>query len=420
MLPQCEDTKQSRGHSPPPPPPMINGEVRESSSKPDSPKHASSKHWLGFAIAVIVVAALLGSGIWSRVKARNTLNAQTKQAALTAVSVVAPKATAPADELVLPGNVQPFITSPIYARTNGYLKKWYFDIGAHVKAGQLLAVIETPEVDQQLQQARSNLLTAQANLELASITKTRYQGLLKSNAVAQQDVDNAVGTFNANKAIVEADKAAVEQYSALVSFEKVYAPFDGVITARNTDIGDLINSGSSSNVKTDLFHIAQPGKLRAYVNVPEEYSQGIKSGMTAELSLAEFPGRKFQGQLVRTASAINMTTRTLLIEVDVDNHTGTLLTGSYAEVHLKLPGPTSTYIIPANTLLFRTEGLRVGVVKDGKVVLTRVTPGHDFGNDIEVVSGLKANDQIIVNPPDSIVSGQQVQIVQATLPGDTK
>jgi RND family efflux transporter MFP subunit len=378
------------------------------------------KTWLVVAIASIVVVALLASGIWSRVRARTALNAETAQVALSAVSVVSPKQTAPTDELILPGNVEPFITSPIYARTNGYLKKWYFDIGAHVKQGQLLAVIETPEVDQQLQQARSNLLTAQANLELASITKTRYQGLLKSNAVSQQDVDNAVGTYNANKAIVEADKAAVEQYSALVSFEKVYAPFDGVITARNTDIGDLINSGSSSNLKTDLFHIAQPGTLRVYVNVPEEYSRGVKIGMTADLSLAEFPGRTFQGKLVRTAEAINMTTRTLLIEIDVANPAGTLLTGSYAEVHLAVPTQASTFLLPVNTLLFRTEGLRVGVVKDGKVVLTAVTPGHDFGNQIEIVAGLKADDQIIINPPDSIVSGQAVQIVQATLPGDTK
>ena len=185
------------------------------------------------------------------------------------------------------------------------------------KKGQLLAEIETPEVDQQLEQARSNLLTAQANLNLASITKTRYEGLLKSNAVSQQDADNAAGTYNANKAIVAADQAAVDEYAALVSFEKIYAPFDGVITARNTDIGDLINSGSAGGVKTDLFHIAQPGTLRVYVNVPEEYSRGIKDGMTADLSLAEFPGRKFQGKLVRTAEAINMTTRTLLVEVDV-------------------------------------------------------------------------------------------------------
>jgi RND family efflux transporter MFP subunit len=380
----------------------------------------SAKHWLVLASALIMAAVLLISGIWSRVRARTSLNTETAQAALTSVSVVSPKRTAPADEIILPGNVQPYISSPIYARTNGYLKKWYFDIGAHVKQGQLLALIETPEVDQQLQQARSNLLTAQANLELASITKTRYQGLLKSNAVSQQDVDNAVGTYNANEAIVEAGKAAVQQYSALVSFEKVYAPFNGVITARNTDIGDLINSGSSSNVKTDLFHIAQPGKLRVYVNVPEEYSRGIAVGMTADLSLAEFPDRKFQGKVVRTADDINMTTRTLLIEIDVENPTGTLLTGSYAEVHLAVPTQASTFLVPVNTLLFRTEGLRVGIVKDGKVVLTAVTPGHDFGNQIEIVSGLKSDDQVIVNPPDSIVSGQEVQIVQATLPGDTK
>jgi len=380
----------------------------------------SRKAWILLAIAVLAVVALLGSGIWSRVKAGATLRAETVQAAVPAVSVVSPKRTAPADEIILPGNVQPYISSPVYARTNGYLKKWYFDIGARVKKGQLLAVIETPEVDQQLQQARSNLLTAQANLELASITKNRYQGLLKSNAVSQQDVDNAVGSYNANAAIVEADKAAVQQYSALVSFEKVYAPFDGVITARNTDIGDLINSGSSSNVKTDLFHIAQPGTLRVYVNVPEEYSRGITVGMPADLSLAEFPDRKFQGKVVRTAEAINVTTRTLLIEVDVSNPTGTLLTGSYAEVHLAVPTQASTFLLPVNTLLFRTEGLRVAVVNGGKVVLTTVTPGHDFGNEIEIVAGLKANDQVIINPPDSLVSGQQVQIVQATLPGDTK
>src|ERR1035438_7941092 len=321
MSPQTEDIRQVGGQ-----PLLLKHDAGVNKRAP--------KHWMGLAIAVIAVAALLVSGIWSRVKAGSALRAETVQAAIPAVSLVSPKQTAPADEIVLPGNVQPFITSPIYARTNGYLKKWYFDIGAHVKQGQLLALIETPEVDQQLQQARSNLLTAQANLELASITKTRYQGLLKSNAVSQQDVDNAVGAFNANRAIVEADKAAVEQYSALVSFEKVYAPFDGVITARNTDIGDLITSGSAGGVKTDLFHVSQPGTLRVYVNVPEEYSQGIKTGMTADLSLAEFPGRKFQGKLVRTADAINLITRTLLVEIDVDNPTGTLLTGSYAEVHL--------------------------------------------------------------------------------------
>jgi RND family efflux transporter MFP subunit len=212
----------------------------------------------------------------------------------------------------------------------------------------------------------------------------------------------------------------VKQLQALQSFEKIYAPFDGVITARNTDIGDLINSGSTGNVKTDLFHMAQPGVLRVYVNVPEEYSQGMKTGMTADLALAEFPDRKFQGQLVRTADAINMTTRTLLIEIDVKNPTGTLLTGSYAEVHLKVPSQANTFLVPVNTLIFRSEGLQVGVVNDGKVALTTVTPGHDFGEQIEIVAGLKATDQVVINPPDSIVTGQKVQTVQATLPGDPK
>src|SRR6266478_4436940 len=406
MSSQTEDVKQVGGQSP---------ELKNVGAG----KH-SYKRWVVLGIALAVTAALMGSGIWSRVRARATLRAETSQMATTAVSVVSPKQTTPAQEIILPGNVQPFITSPIYSRTNGYVKKWYFDIGAHVKQGQLLAVIDTPEVDQQLEQSLSNLNTAKANLTLAEITKNRYQGLLTKNAVAQQDVDNAVGTYNANKAIVEANQANVKQLQALQSFEKIYAPFDGVVTARNTDIGDLINSGSSGTAKTDLFHISQPGKLRVYVNVPEEYSRGIAVGMTADLSLAEFPARKFQGKLVRTAEAINMTTRTLLIEIDVENPTGTLLTGSYAEAHLAVPTQASTFLVPVNTLIFRAQGLHVGVVKDGKVVLTLVTAGHDFGNQIEIVSGLKPDDQIIINPPDSIVHGQQVQIVQATLPGDIK
>src|SRR6202051_4123300 len=380
----------------------------------------SYKKWLVGSIALLVAAVLIASGIWSRVRANSKLRTETSQVALTAVSVVQPERTTPAQEIILPGNVQPFITSPIYSRTNGYLQKWYVDIGAHVKQGQLLAVIETPEVDQQLEQSLSNLNTAKANLALAEITKNRYEGLLKSNAVAQQDVDNAVGNYNANTATVEAAQANVKQLQALQSFEKIYAPFDGVVTARNTDIGDLINSGSSGGVKTDMFHIAQPGVLRVYVNVPEEYSQGVKVGMTADLALAEFPGRKFQGKLVRTAEAINMTTRTLLIEIDVDNPVGTLLTGSYAEVHLNIPTRASTFLLPVNTLIFRSEGLQVGIVKDGNVTLKTITPGHDFGNQIEIVAGLNENDQVVINPPDSIVSGQKVQIVQGTLPGDAK
>jgi RND family efflux transporter MFP subunit len=405
MLPQTEDSRPTGGQT--------------LSSKDVAVHQRSRRTWLVLAVALLVVAAVLFWGIWSRVRAARTVRADTVQAALTSVSVVLPQRASPAQQIILPGNVQPFSSSPVYARTNGYLRKWYVDIGARVKQGQLLAVVDAPEVDQQVAQSISNLDTAKANLALAEITKNRYQGLLKSKAVSQQDVDNAVGTYNANKTIVEADQANVKQFQALQSFEKIYAPFDGVVTARNTDIGDLINSGSAAGVKTDLFHIAQPQTLRVYVNVPEEYSQGIKEGMTPDITLAEFPARKFQGKLVRTADAINVTTRTLLIEVDVDNPSGTLLTGSYAEVHLAVPTQAS-FIIPVNTLLFRTEGLRVGVVKDGKVVLTTVIPGRDFGNTIEIVAGLNADDQVIVNPPDSIISGQQVQIVQATLPGDSK
>jgi RND family efflux transporter MFP subunit len=379
----------------------------------------SRRRWLMPALAALAAVLVLILGIRSRVKAETTLRAVTDQMAVPSVSVVAPKQTAAATEIILPGNMQPFISSPIYARTDGYLKKWYFDIGAHVKAGEMLAVIQTPEVDEQLAQAHSTLGTAQANLELAQITRDRYQSLLKKHAVAQQDVDNAVGMYTANKAIVDADMANVRHYEALVSFEKVYAPFDGVITARNTDIGDLINSGSSTAPRTDLFDIAQTSTLRVYVNVPEEYSQGIKPGQTAaEVALAEFPGKRFPGKLVRTSEAINATTRTLLAEVDLDNPRGNLLSGSYAEVHLKVPAQNSTYLLPVSALIFRSDKLGVGVVRNGRVAVTEVTPGHDFGDQIEIVAGLKADDQVVLNPPDSLVSGQDVTIVQAALPGD--
>ena len=381
----------------------------------------SRRRWLIAAIVVLAATGLLAAGIRSRVRDETNLRAVTTQLAVPSVSVVMAKQTAPSQEIILPGNIEPFVTSPIYARTDGYLKTWYFDIGAHVKAGDLLAIIQTPEVDEQLAQARSTLATAQANLQLAQITRDRYQSLLTKHAVAQQDVDNAVGTYAANQAIVDADMANVRHFVALVSFEKVYAPFDGVITARNTDIGDLINSGSSAAPKTDLFDISQTRTLRVYVNVPEEYSQGIKPGQTsADITLAEFPGNKFPGKLVRTSEAINATTRTLLTEIDLDNPGATLLSGSYAEVHLQIPGHNSTFLLPVSSLIFRDEKLQVGVVRNGKVAITDVTPGHDFGEQIEVVAGLKAGDQVIVNPPDSLVSGQQVKIVQAALPGDSR
>jgi RND family efflux transporter MFP subunit len=258
-------------------------------------------------------------------------------------------------------------------------------------------------------------------MKLAQITMDRYQGLLLKHAVAQQDVDNAVGSYAANKAMVDADMANVRHYEALVSYEDVYAPFDGVITARNTDIGDLINAGSNTAPRTDMFHIAQPSTLRVYVNVPEEYWRGIKPGQTeADIVLAEFPGQKFPGKVVRSSEAINGITRTLLTEIDLPNPDNTLLSGSYAEVHLHVPSQTPTFLIPDNTVLFRSEHLQVGVVRDGKVQITNIIPGHDFGTEMEVLAGLKAGDQVVVNPPDSLVSGQQVKVVQASLPGDSQ
>jgi len=372
----------------------------------------SRRNWIVACAILLVFAGIFAYGIISRLRNAATVRAETTQMSLPAVSVVTPERSAPLQEIMLPGNVQPYTSAPIYARTSGYLKSWYADIGAHVKKGQLLAVIETPEVDQQLQQSRSNLATSQVNLKLSEITKNRYQGLLATHAVAQQDVDNAVGTYNANKSIADANQANVKQLETLQSFEKVFAPFDGIITARNTDVGQLISAGNSGSVKSDLFHISQPGKLRVYVNVPEQYSRAATPGLTAELTLAEFPGRQFHGKLVRTSESINYATRTLIAEIEVNNPSGELLSGAYTEVHLKIPRQASSYLVPVSALIFRSQGLQVAVVQNGAAVLTPVTPGHDFGEKIEIVSGLQVGDTVVLNPPDSLVSGQKVRVVQ--------
>jgi len=377
-----------------------------------SPQGPSRKHWVVAVVAFLIVAAVVISGIVPRVRARATLRNETNHLAVPTVIVAQPKRAAPTQEVVLPANVQAYRDAPIYARTNGYLKRWYADIGTRVKAGQLLAEIETPEVDQQLHQARAEVSTAEANTHLSEITSSRYEGLLKSDSVSQQDVDNAKGDYAAKKATLQSAQANLKRLEELQGFEKITAPFAGVITARNTDIGQLINSGSSTGPRSELFHIAAPETLRVYVNVPEVYSREAKPGLKADLVLAEFPGRRFEGTLVRTADSIDLPTRTLLAEIQVHNPTGELLTGSYAEVHLKLPGNLSTYMIPVNTLLFRSEGLRVAVVKDGKAQLVPVTLGRDFGSEVEVLTGLSGDEQLVVNPPDSIVSGQQVRTTQ--------
>jgi len=374
---------------------------------------SSKRGWLIAVLAVVVVVLLVLSGILPRVKARATLQRETAEMAVPSVVLVQPKPTPGAEDLVLPANVQPYIYAPIYARTNGYLKKWYVDIGARVKRGQLLAEIETPEVDQQLQSARANLATAEANFNLAQITATRYSDLLKSDSVSKQETDNAVGALAANKAIVEADRANVKQLEATQSFQKIFAPFDGIITNRNTDIGALISSGSGA-ATTELFQIAQPSKLRVYVNVPQIYSQSAKPGLSADLVMSEFPGRKFPGKLVRTADAIDPGTRTLLVEISVDNPTNTLLSGSYAEVHLKVPNKVSSLMLPVNTLLFRSEGLRVVGVANNKASLIPITIGRDYGAEVEVIAGLTGAESVVINPPDSIVDGETVRVVQAS------
>lgn len=384
----------------------------EDSATPGGPKEHRRSRWWIFLLAIVVAVLLVVFGILPRIQARTALRQETLRMAVPTVAVVQPKRSAPAQEIILPANVQAFADAPIYARTNGYLKRWYVDIGSRVKQGQLLAEIDTPEVDQQLRQARADLATAQANLNLSKITADRYAGLLKTDSVSKQESDNAAGDYAAKQAALQSGQANVKRLEETLAFQKIYAPFSGVITARNTDVGALINSGSGGTAN-ELFHIAQPDKLRVYVSVPQIYSQAAKPGITADLTLAEFPGRRFQGKLVRTANAIDPTSRTLLVEIAVDNPTGQLFTGSYAEVHFKLPTPASSLILPVNTLLFRSEGLRVAIVGEGqKVELKQITIGHDFGSEVEVVAGLSGNENVIVNPPDSVADGEAVRIAQ--------
>src|ERR1700756_4923866 len=362
-------------------------------------------------IAVVVVGLLVLSGIIPRLRSRKALAAETKELATPNVLVVQPKQGAPAQEIVLPGNIQAFVDAPIYARTNGYLKRWYFDIGSHVKQGQLLAEIESPEVDQQLSQAQADLGTATANLHLSQLTANRYSDLIKQDAVSQQETDNAVSDLASKNTAVKSAQANVDRLKQLVSFEKVYAPFDGVVTARNTDIGQLIDSGASGGQARSLFQIAAINKLRVFVSVPQIYSQAATPGLAADLTFAEFPGQRFQGKLVRTSRSIDPTARTLNVEVDVDNAKGELLPGAYTEVHLKLKESIPTMTIPVSALLFRQEGLRIAVVKsDNTAELEPVTLGRDFGDVAEITTGLTGQERIISNPPDSIIDGERLNI----------
>jgi RND family efflux transporter MFP subunit len=337
---------------------------------------------------------------------------QAQEMAIPTVAVIHPKRGAPVEEVVLPGNAQAYVATPVYARTSGYIKKWYFDIGARVKSGELLAEIETPEVDRQLDQARADLSTAKANFDLAQTTANRYQALFKSDSVAKQDVDDKVGDMQAKKAMVDSASFNVRRLQETQGFQKVFAPFDGVITARNIDFGTLIDAGANAPGR-ELFDIAATNKLRVYINVPQVYSRDVRTGGAAELTLAEYPGRRFAGRIVRSSDSIDPASRTLLTEVDVDNPSGELLPGAFLSVHLKLGSRPGTVIVPVNSLIFRSEGMQIAVVRNNRTDLIPVALGRDYGTEVEVLSGVGPQDEIIENPSDSLISGMEVRPAKA-------
>src|SRR5271163_4696769 len=393
-------------------------------------------------LAVLMVAGVVFWGINARIQTAAAVKETTRELAIPAVSVIHAKPGAMKDEVVLPGNIQAFTDSPIYARASGYLKQWNVDIGGHVKAGQVLATIEAPELDQQVRQAKATIQQTQASLdqaianqqqgkaneEIARVTAERWQNLVKKGAVSRQENDQyqaqyqaqvanlnalrqAVSAARSNIAAAEANVARLQE---MQGYETVKAPFDGIITARNIDVGALINAGNGGAAQ-ELFHLASTAKLRVYVSVPQADSRAAAAGIKAYLTLSEYPGRRFQGELVRTSGAIDPATRTLLTEVDVDNASGELRPGAYAEVHLTIPEGSRSLILPVSTLIFRSEGLRVGVVRDGnKAELVPVILGKDYGNEVEVVSGLAEGDLVIANPSDSLASGAAIQVVNSS------
>ena len=374
--------------------------------------------WL--ALGALVVIALAAQGIWSRRAAHASLEAQVRDASRPVVVVIRPQPLSATQDLVLPGNVQAFADTPIYARTNGYLRAWYADLGSHVKRGQLLAQIDTPEVDDQLRQARADLDNAQANYELAHRTAERWTEMLGNHSVSKQETDEKVGDMLAKKATLDAAKFNVARLQKLQSFQKIYAPFDGIVTVRNVDVGALIDAGSSGGPARELFHIAQADRMRVYVNVPQAYAQQVRPGLPATLTLPELPGKRFSGTTTHIAGAIDATQRTMLTEVDFANPTGELLPGAYAEVHFALSGPPGTasgFTLPGNTLLFRADGVHVATVDaNHRVRLAPVTLGIDYGARVAIASGLRGDERVIVSPQDSIIDGQQVRVAAASSP----
>jgi len=370
----------------------------------------------GVTMFILLVIVIL-FGIRARERAESKLRQNTNEAAVQEVMIIHPKQNQPIDEVVLPGATQPYINSPVYARASGYLVKWYHDIGSRVKKGDLLAVVEAPELDKQLAQAQADLETSKANSNLAKITADRWQGLVKTRSVSKQATDQAVDNQRASDATVNSYAANQGHYAQLVGFEKIYAPFDGIITMRNTDNGWLIAAGLNTPGQ-ELFQIGQISTLRVFVAVPEVYSRAARIGSKATLTLDEYPDQAFQGTITRTSSSIDMASRTLNTEVDIDNSKGLLLPGAYVRVHLALPTQIHSVIIPSDTLLFRTQGLQVGVVRNNVAQLVPVTIGTDYGESVQVTSGLTTSDEVIGSPSDSLVSGTPVRVTRGAAGAD--
>ena len=379
----------------------------DTETAPEQKAMAGSTAIVGIVIVAIVTVLLAAWGLFSRKHDNAVLADRTNELAAPSVIVEVPKQGTPSDTYVLPGNVTAFTDSPIYARTSGYLTKWYFDIGARVKKGDLLAEIATPELDQQLAQAQADLVTAQSSAGNAKIQADRYTGLVTSDAVSRQDTETFQTQAATTSSAVKSAEANVQRLKELQSFEKVYAPFDGVVTARGIDTGQLITEGSAS----ELFHMQAIRTLRVYANVPQIYSDSMKRGSKIDITFAEHAEKIYQGTLVRTADAIDPASRTLLVEIDVDNRAGELLPGSLAQVHFKTPSIGPTYIVPAGALIFRREGLRLGLVVDGnKAHLVPVVIGEDDGASVQIIGGINGGDKVIQDPPDSLIEGEKVYV----------
>ncbi len=379
---------------------------------PTSPRRAEPRSRFvliaGILLGILAVAIVVW-GVVSRVIAARDLHEATEKQAVPTVVVIKAESGPNNQDIILPGNVQAFIDAPIYAQTSGYLKTWYTDIGTRVKTGQLLAEIDTPEVDEQLRQAEADLLTAEANNRLAQTTAKRWLALLTTDSVSKQETDEKVSDAEAKAAAAASSRANVARLRQLEAFKRVVAPFDGVVTARRTDIGALINAGAGQGA--ELFRIAEADKLRIYIQVPQPYAPSIAIGMKAELFFTEYPRRSFPAVVARTAEAIEPSSRTLLTELHADNKTGELYPGGYTQVHLTLPANAENVRLPVNSLLFRADGLQVATVDaSSKVTLKRITLGRDFGTQVEVVDGIGPGETVIVNPPDSLLGGETVHI----------